>query len=214
MQRSEATESKRKQGYASESMGKHRKPRESTKELRSLAWLARFARPSIWYLHKGAKTQQNATKSSQRPPKATKVSQKHLQEPQRHPRCSQTLPKPSQEPPKPLPKPSQTLSKSSPNPSKTLPRSTKNRVALRNRFGKSFLLFFGPLRDAQDLPKPSQNTPQTLPKSMKKRNRNKHRFQIRFWSVFFDFPSQNPLIFGPIFEAFCYQLRKTRFHEN
>ena len=45
MQRSKATESKRKQGYASESMRKQGKPRESARELRSLALLARFARP-------------------------------------------------------------------------------------------------------------------------------------------------------------------------
>ena len=37
---------KRKQGYASESMGKQGKPRASTRELRSLALLARFARPT------------------------------------------------------------------------------------------------------------------------------------------------------------------------
>ena len=37
---------KRKQGYASESMDKQGKPRASTRELRSLALLARFARPT------------------------------------------------------------------------------------------------------------------------------------------------------------------------
>ena len=35
---------KRKQGYTSKSMGEHEKPRASTRELRSLALLARFAR--------------------------------------------------------------------------------------------------------------------------------------------------------------------------
>ena len=43
-QRSEARESKTKQGHASKSMGKQGKARDSTRELRSLALLARFAR--------------------------------------------------------------------------------------------------------------------------------------------------------------------------
>ena len=151
MQRSEATESKRKQGYASESMVKQWKPRESTRELRSLALLARFARPPIITTCQNCqKTGQNYQKSIQKqqsPAKASKglpkpkKSEKRLgktkkdQEEQEKARKGQQSPtksrnnaekalerpKGSQTLPKPSQNPPQTLPRPSPNPPKTLP---------------------------------------------------------------------------------------------
>ena len=156
MQRSEATESKRKQGYASESMGKHWKPRESTRELRSLALLARFARPPTITICKNCqKTGQNyqksikkkqspakaskglqspgkARKDWERPGKARKSKQKTRKGQQSPTKSGNNAekalgrPKGSQTLPKPFQNPPQTLPRPSPNPPKTLPKPSPN----------------------------------------------------------------------------------------
>ena len=143
MQRSKATTSKRKQGYASESTGKQGKPRESTRELRSLALLARFARPPAIITR--VKTQQRpakarkaqetrkgwerlgkARKDQQSPAKSRNNAEKALE----RPTGSQNL----QNPPKTLPKPSQDPPESLPRPSQTLPKCLKNRNYILSRF--------------------------------------------------------------------------------
>ena len=152
MQRSEATESKRKQGYASESMGKQWRPRESTRELRSLALLARFARPPTITTRKNCqKTGQNYQKNSKAPAKASKGLQspgKARKDWERPGKARKSKKMPGR------------TNKAQQSPETTLKRPwSVQRAPLERPKGTQSLQ-----NPPKTLPKPSQDSPQTLPR--------------------------------------------------